>query len=58
MTMGAQVIIDSIQVGDITVRNVRGSVMRGDTGISLLGMSFLNALGSYEFHGERLTLRR
>lgn len=56
--MGAQVIIDSIQVGDITVRNVRGSVMRGDAGISLLGMSFLNALGSYEFHGERLTLRR
>tara|TARA_R110000868_G_scaffold1031_5_gene7909 strand:- start:3445 stop:4167 length:723 start_codon:yes stop_codon:yes gene_type:complete len=58
VTMGAQVVLDSIQVGDITVRNVRGSVMQGDAGISLLGMSFLNALGSYEFHGERLILRR
>lgn len=58
VTMGAQVVLDSIQVGDITVRNVRGSVMRGDGGMSLLGMSFLNALGSYEFHGERLILRR
>lgn len=58
VTMGAQVVLDSIQVGDITVRNVRGSVMRGDAGISLLGMSFLNALGSYEFRGERLILRR
>ena len=58
VTMGARVVLDSIQVGDITVRNVRGSVMRGDAGISLLGMSFLNALGSYEFRGERLILRR
>ena len=58
VTMGAQVVLDSIQVGDITVRNVRGSVMQGDAGMSLLGMSFLNALGSYEFHGERLILRR
>jgi aspartyl protease family protein len=58
VTMGATVTLDSIQVGDITVHNVRGSVMQGDTGMSLLGMSFLNALGSYEFSGERLILRR
>ncbi len=55
--MGARITLDTIQVGEITVRNVRGSVMQED-GISLLGMSFLNALGSYEFKGDRLVLRR
>ena len=57
VTMGARVTLDTIQVGEITVRNVRGSVMQED-GISLLGMSFLNALGSYEFKGDRLVLRK
>ncbi|MDO8289640.1 MAG: TIGR02281 family clan AA aspartic protease [Parvibaculum sp.] len=57
VTMGARVMLDSIQVGGITVRNVRGSVMKED-GVSLLGMSFLNALGSYEFKGDRLVLRK
>lgn len=55
--MGAVVTLESIQVGNITVKDVRGSVMQGDAGVSLLGMSFLNALGSYEFRGERLILR-
>lgn len=58
VTMGARITIDKITVGDITVRNVAGSVMQDDAGVSLLGMSFLNALGSYEFRGERLVLRR
>jgi aspartyl protease family protein len=58
MTRAAPVTLDTIKVGDITVHNVRGAVMQGDVGISLLGMSFLNALGSYEFKGERLVLRR
>ncbi|MGV8996471.1 MAG: retropepsin-like aspartic protease family protein [Parvibaculaceae bacterium] len=57
VTMGARVTLDTIQVGEIVVRNVRGSVMKED-GMSLLGMSFLNALGSYEFKGDRLVLRR
>jgi aspartyl protease family protein len=57
-TMGARVTLDTITVGDITARDVRASVMQGDVGVSLLGMSFLNALGSYEFRGERLILRR
>lgn len=57
VTMGARVTLDTIQVGEITVRNVRGSVMKED-GVSLLGMSFLNALGSYEFKGDRLVLRK
>lgn len=58
MTMGAPVTLNAIKVGDITVHDVRGSVMQGEGGMSLLGMSFLNALGSYEFRGERLILRR
>ena len=58
-TMGARVTIDEIKVGDITVHNVAGSVMQdGAGGVSLLGMSFLNALGSYEFRGDRLVLHR
>ena len=58
-TMGARVTIDEIKVGDITVQNVAGSVMQdGAGGVSLLGMSFLNALGSYEFRGDRLVLHR
>jgi aspartyl protease family protein len=57
-TMAAPVTLASIQVGDITVHNVRAAVLRGDGGMALLGMSFLDALGSYEFKGERLVLRR
>lgn len=56
--MGAGVTLDQIKVGDIVVHDVSGSVMQAEGGISLLGMSFLNALGSYEFRGERLILRR
>ena len=58
ITLGARVTIDEIKVGDITVRNVAGSVMQDNAGASLLGMSFLNALGSYEFRGDRLVLHR
>jgi len=58
MTLGARVTIDEIKVGEITVRNVAGSVMQDNAGTSLLGMSFLNALGSYEFRGDRLVLHR
>lgn len=58
VTMGARVTLDTVKVGDITVRNVRASVARGYMGTSLLGMSFLNEIGSYEFRGDRLVLRR
>ena len=54
----APVTIPTITVGNITVHDVRGSVMQAEGGISLLGMSFLNALGSYEFRGERMILKR
>jgi aspartyl protease family protein len=58
VTMGARVTLDKVQVGDITIRNVRASVTRSDVGTSLLGMSFLNQIGSYEFRGDRLVLRQ
>ncbi|WP_062210973.1 TIGR02281 family clan AA aspartic protease [Aureimonas sp. AU12] len=53
----APVTIDRIRVGGIERRNVRGVVTDGSTlGVSLLGMSFLGSLSSFEFRGDRLVL--
>jgi aspartyl protease family protein len=57
-TMAAQVKIDEIKVGDIAVRNVRASIGRGNMNMSLLGMTFLNRIGSIEVKGDRLVLRQ
>jgi aspartyl protease family protein len=57
-TMAAQVKIDEIKVGDIAVRNVRASIGRGNANMSLLGMTFLNRIGSIEVKGDRLVLRQ
>ncbi len=56
--LAAPVVIESLTVGTITERNVRALVAR--TGVlhaNLLGMSFLERLGSYEVRGNRLILR-
>ncbi|MBM1174025.1 TIGR02281 family clan AA aspartic protease [Microvirga arabica] len=56
--LAAPVIIESLTVGSITERNVRALIAR--TGVlhaNLLGMSFLERLGSYEVRGNRLILR-
>ncbi len=56
--LAAPVVIESLTVGSITERNVRALVAR--TGVlhaNLLGMSFLERLGSYEVRGKRLVLR-
>jgi aspartyl protease family protein len=56
--LAAPVIIESLTVGTITERNVRALIAR--TGVlhaNLLGMSFLERLGSYEVRGNRLILR-
>lgn len=47
--------LKSVQVGDILRENVEAAVMKSD-GVSLLGMSFLGTLSSFEFRGERLVL--
>jgi aspartyl protease family protein len=50
--------IRSIKIGDIELRDVEALVAKpGTLDESLLGMSFLTRLRSYEFSGEFLTLR-
>ncbi|HZB62990.1 MAG TPA: TIGR02281 family clan AA aspartic protease [Microvirga sp.] len=56
--LAAPVVIESLSVGSITERNIPALIAR--TGVlhaNLLGMSFLERLGSYEVRGNRLILR-
>jgi aspartyl protease family protein len=57
-TMGASVKIDSIQINQVKVRDVEAMVLRTDLEQSLLGMSFLRELYSYEFRGERMIIQQ
>lgn len=57
-TFAASVKLESIEIGSITIRDVGALVARpGSLRESLLGMSFLRRLGSFEFSREFLTLR-
>lgn len=58
VTMGASVKIDSIQINQVHVKNVDAMVLRSDLDQSLLGMSFLRELYSYEFRGDRMLIRQ
>jgi aspartyl protease family protein len=54
----APVVVDSLRIGNITLRNVRASVSKeGALTRSLLGHSFLDRLKSYEVRGDTLILR-
>jgi len=57
-SLGARVRLDRVQIGDIQVDNVSGSVVSGRLDQSLLGMSFLRRLSGFEFRGDELILRR
>lgn len=54
---GARIWLDRVEVGPILMDNVRASVNKAPMSHSLLGMSFLGRLDSYEIKGNRLTLR-
>lgn len=57
-TFAAPVRLRSLAVGDIVVNDVEALVAKpGSLNESLLGMSFLRRLRSYEFSGDFLTLR-
>lgn len=57
-TRAAAIAIDSLTVGGITERSVSALVAQpGQLNTSLLGMSFLNRLESWEVHGDRLIMR-
>lgn len=55
---GAPVVLDSVAIGPIDLRNVEASVNSGPMGVSLLGMTFLGRLDSYRVKRDRLTLRQ
>ena len=58
VAQAADVTLDTVRIGDIERRNVRAVVTEGSgIGTSLLGMSFLGTLGSFEFRGDRLIMR-
>lgn len=57
-TRAAQVTLDRIAVGSLTERNVPALVAQaGQLRHSLLGMSFLNRLESWEVRGDKLRMR-
>jgi aspartyl protease family protein len=58
VVMGAAVRLDSIAIGDILLEDVEASVNPAPMAQSLLGMSFLGRLSSYEFTRDTLTLRQ
>lgn len=58
ITKGASVKIDSIQINQVNVKNVDAMVLRTDLSQSLLGMSFLRELYSYEFRGNRMIIQQ
>ncbi|WP_243367639.1 retropepsin-like aspartic protease family protein [Microvirga solisilvae] len=56
--LAAPVVLESLSIGSITERNVHALVAReGVLHANLLGMTFLERLGSYEVRGNRLILR-
>ncbi len=57
-TFGASVILGSIKVGGVEVENVEAMILRDGLQQSLLGMTFLGELYSYEFRGNNLIIRQ
>ncbi len=57
-TWGAIVELADVTIGKITVRNVQAMVLDDGLDRSLLGMSFLNRLTSFEIARDKLTLRQ
>jgi aspartyl protease family protein len=58
ITKGASVKIELIQINQVHVKNVDAMVLRTDLSQSLLGMSFLRELYSYEFRGNRMIIQQ
>ncbi len=56
-TVGASVLIEEISIGGVEIENVEGMVLRDGLTQSLLGMSFLSELNSYEVRGNTLIIR-
>jgi aspartyl protease family protein len=55
--LGAAFTLRSLSIGSIELSDAPVSINQADMGTSLLGMSFLRRLRSFEFQGRRLFLR-
>ena len=55
---GAAITLEKIRIGQVEVENVEGMVLREGLDQSLLGMTFLGELYSYEFRKSQLLIRR
>ena len=56
-TMTARITLEDVQVGGITLHDVDALIARpGDLQVSLLGMSFIGRLRSFELKGDQLVL--
>lgn len=51
------VVLDSVEVDGIVVRNVEAAVVDADMGVSLLGQSYLAKLAAVNVEGDTMTLR-
>ena len=58
LTYGASVRLDHIRIGRVEVEEVEAMVLREGLDQSLLGMTFLGELYSYEFKQNQLIIRR
>ena len=57
MARVAQITLDRVQIGDVTVRNVAAAVVEeGKLQTTLLGNSFLSKLTRYEMRAGRLLM--
>lgn len=56
-TRGAYVLIEEIQIGSVKVKDVPALVVESDLKQSLLGMSFMNELSSYEVRKSSMIIR-
>ena len=55
--LGAPVVLPELRIGDLEIEDVRSSVIRAPLSTSLLGMTFLSRLESFEVRDEALILR-
>ena len=58
VTMGAYVVLKKVRIGRVEIDDVSAMVLKDGLEQSLLGMSFLGELYSYEFKGDTLIIRQ
>jgi aspartyl protease family protein len=58
VVLKARVTLNSVSIGDIKLHNVAASVSQGELDQSLLGMSFLRRLSSFETRANKMILRQ